>query len=84
MDENKRQKLAEIGYTVKKCCGTCKHGEFRPNNDFGVCKLYAYRHLKHSTDVRDLSIVKYGTCPSFEMTEQALGFIHAFAEFLED
>ena len=82
MDENKRLKLIEIEYEVKACCGTCMHSKFRTNNDFGDCQIYAYRHLKHSTDVKDLSIFRYGTCPSHEFEQKSLDFMHAFKEFL--
>lgn len=82
VDPNKRQKLHEIGYEIPKVCGLCKHGKFRPSNDFGDCQLHTYVHQKHTAENKPLSILKFGTCPSFEADLEKIDFIHAFETFL--
>lgn len=84
MDENKRLKLVEIGYRVERSCGLCKHGRFVKNSDFGVCWFHTYQHLKHSDAIRNLSVLRYGSCPGFEMDKQAEGVIHKYSEFLSE
>jgi hypothetical protein len=83
MDDNKRKKLAEIGYRILPCCALCKHGKFKPNNDFGDCTANTYEHLKHSGDARQLSINRLGSCPRFQVDEARLSFLHGFREFLK-
>ena len=61
MDKNKLKRLEEVGYKINDCCAICIHGEF-PNNDFGTCKKYTYKHQKHSLSERQLSICKTGVC----------------------
>lgn len=82
MDENKRKKLHEIGYRMNRACGLCKHGCFKPNNDFGECELFRYDHLKHTGESRKLSINRLGSCPKFELDHRKFSFIHGFMEFL--
>ncbi len=83
MDENKRQRLIDIGYSIGPACGTCAHGKFHEAYDFGDCRLHAYRHLKHSTDVRDLSVFRYVRCPNYGSRDGLTTFIHGFAEFVK-
>ena len=82
MDDNKRLKLVEIGYSVNKCCGVCHHGVFKVNNDFGDCLEHDYTHLKHTGGAKLLSVFRYGGCSKFKMRESALFFMHAFKEFV--
>lgn len=84
MDANKLKKLQEIGYKVHPCCGLCKHGKFRPNNDFGDCTIQGYKHLKHTAESKPLSVVRLGGCPSFEPDSARMAFIHGFAELMEE
>jgi hypothetical protein len=80
MDENKLKKLVHVGYEIRKCCGLCKHGQFK-HDDWGTCKLHDYEHLKHTQSKRQLSIYRYGTCSNVKYKErEALG---AWAEFWE-
>lgn len=83
MDENKRATLTSIGFTVRQTCGLCKHGKFKPNNDFGDCAIQSYKHLKHSADTKLLSVPKFGACPKFEADPEKLKFLHAFTEFIK-
>jgi hypothetical protein len=62
MDKNKEKKLKKIGYIIPEVCGTCLHSDIKPGQDFGTCGLISYNHLKHSTDVRDLTIYRGGRC----------------------
>ena len=62
MDANKLERLKEVGYAVQPSCGLCHHGDFAPGQDFGVCNLWYYMHLKHSESKRKLSINRHGAC----------------------
>lgn len=75
MDENKVDKYKELGYKITKVCGACIHGRFTPHTIWGTCSKYAYEHLKHTDADRQLSIHKYGACPSAE-------FMPAFVDTL--
>ena len=69
MDDNKLNKLREIGYTIRKSCGECEHGGFNGNNYWGTCQLHRYSHKKHDGGVkgadRELSIYCHGVCEDF-------------------
>ena len=71
MDDNKLHKLREIGYTIRKCCGTCLHATFKGNSSWGTCGIFTYDHKKHTgggkSSTRALSISTYGSCKSFEI-----------------
>jgi hypothetical protein len=67
MDENKRKKLREIGYSIKPCCALCKHGSFTRTVTWGTCDLHEYTHLKHTGPDRKLSIHRLGHCKHFEL-----------------
>lgn len=82
MDENKKEKLVQIGYVIHDHCGVCVHGNFfDSSSDWGVCRKYFYEHLKHSDSTRQLSITKYGWCPSFEGQAPILPHFGAFEPF---
>jgi hypothetical protein len=66
VDHNKAIKLSEIGYELQTACGSCAHGSFAWGAVFGDCNLFTYAHAKHSRQVRPLSVLRYGTCPSYE------------------
>lgn len=80
MDQNKANKLTEIGYKVRLTCGTCKHFLQRSDDDFGDCQTHEYVHRKHSGGVRKLSVVRYGSCDKWE--EGDTNFLHGFTKFL--
>ena len=81
MDANKLKVLREIGYKVQRTCGNCSHSRF-PNDDWGTCGVWSYQHLKHSTDVRDLSIHRDGVCGHHEYDEAATVVLGAYREFV--
>lgn len=85
MDTNKQAKLLEERYRITRCCGLCKHGNFKENQDWGTCNVLQYAHLKHSEVARDLSIHKYGRCAArFELDKEKLAKLGAFALFLKE
>ena len=81
MDANKLKVLRDLPYSIQKTCGLCVHGVF-PSNDWGTCQAHTYDHLKHTGEARQLSIFRYGSCPSFKLHEPLLTTIGAFKEFL--
>lgn len=81
MDANKLKVLQALPYQIQKVCGLCKHGVF-PLNDWGTCGVYEYTHEKHTGEPRKLSILKYGSCPSFEAYESQVQGLGAYQEFL--
>lgn len=72
MDNNKLNKLRDIGYTVRKCCGRCVHADLSTNG-WGTCMNNTYEHKKHEGgdkgSERQLSINQYGYCKEFELCE---------------
>lgn len=66
MDKNKLEKLRDVGYVVKKCCGTCIHQNFGIASNWGTCAIHQYDHAKHTQTKRQLSIYIYGCCPDHE------------------
>jgi hypothetical protein len=86
MDLNKREKLAEIGYSVRRCCAICIHAQFT-EADWGICSKFSYLHRKHKPIGQDgnrgLSIHKSGGCSGFELSEEKLSRLHGFMEFYE-
>lgn len=83
MDENKRKTLEGIKYRLFECCGLCKHSKFVNNQMFGDCLRKTYKHIKHSADVKPLSINMFGGCQDFELSETKHGQLHAFTSFFE-
>ena len=82
MDENKRQKLLEIGYRIKPSCGLCLHGVFFIGTNWGTCGIYTYQHLKHNDETRQLSINKFGHCHRFQISQIESGALDKFSEFM--
>lgn len=80
MDQNKADKLKEIGYEIKPSCGTCKHFKQYVDPEFGDCGVHKYVHLKHTGGQKRLSVVVYGYCTSYEPSD--LDFLHGFKEYL--
>jgi hypothetical protein len=78
MDKNKLDKLREINYTVKKCCGNCTFSYIKTDKLFGVCKKYNYDHLKHCGESRQLSVNRYGFCLCHVVNEKFVNEIHAY------
>lgn len=86
MDTNKLKKLKEIGYVIPQTCDTCLHANIKPGQDFGECGLISFRHLKHTTDVRDLSIYRGGNCIGegfYSLDPEAEKRLGPWAQFLE-
>lgn len=81
MDANKLQVLRDIPYNIPRVCGLCCHGEF-PNNDWGTCSRHEYQHRKHTGSPRQLSILRLGSCPSFEESPEKVAGLGAYQEFL--
>lgn len=81
MDNNKLQKLKDIGYEIKPSCGTCKHFQQYEDAHFGECDAQDYVHLKHSGGKRKLSVVMYGSCSKYEPMN--LDFLHGFKELVK-
>lgn len=86
MDNNKLEKLRKINFTIKKCCGLCKHAHFnflQVGNVWGDCKIHTYDHLKHS-GVKQLSINQFGYCEDFEWNEFLVdNGLNKWQEFIE-
>ncbi len=82
MDENKRRKLDLIGYKIAPACGFCEYGKFSPCNDFGDCAANSYVHEKHGR-THQLSINRFGLCPTYKEDPRKIVFIHAFKQFME-
>ena len=82
MDKNKLQKLREIEYTIKECCGICAHSAFYKNpSDWSMCAVITYNHQKHTEELRQLSINKYGWCSKFKKSKYLN--LEKFKEFME-
>lgn len=84
MDDNKLEKYKEIDYTISKVCGDCIHGRFSTHAIWGTCSKYAYEHLKHTTADRQLSIHKYGTCPSAEILPTFVDTLGKYSILIEN
>lgn len=85
MDANKLKVLQEVGYRINSHCGICRHADLSKDG-WGYCGVHFYNHLKHSEERSRLSINRMGSCPRFELDEQALAVLglHQFAQFLKD
>ncbi len=82
MDKNKLAKLQEINYTVQKSCGNCNFGDIKTGKLFGVCEKYKYVHLKHCSELRQLSVNRYGFCSNYVVKEKFICEIHAYKMFI--
>lgn len=76
-DENKFQKLREIGYSIPGLCCYCKHGVFegpKALDGWGTCALHTYTHRKHGNPEggRGVSIHASGRCPQFEVNPERI------------
>ena len=84
MDENKRIKLTNINYSIKKTCGNCKYSSLIDN--WGTCSFHQYTHLKHEkgnkTSIRQLSINRYGCCFNHVYSTNYLINIKHFENFI--
>lgn len=80
-DANKFAKLREIGYKVPVTCGLCTNGHFSKGQDWGTCRLHQYEHLKHTGLPREVSVIRFGTCPKAVLYSPSV--LGAHAEFLE-
>lgn len=65
MDVNKLKVLKQIEYKLVECCDLCIYGDFKQGQDFGTCKKFLYKHLKHTGEKRKLSIHKLGICNDY-------------------
>lgn len=83
MDENKRKKLHEIGYTIGPSCDTCVHFQAYSDENFGTCTKYKYQHLKHTGTERSLSVYKHGSCPQYQQQPGIDNIVHGFKEFIK-
>ena len=81
-DENKFKKLREIGYNIPVTCGLCTYALIPRDQDWGTCRKHLYTHLKHSGPDREMSIVRYGTCP--DALIYSSHFLGAHVEFLRE
>lgn len=84
MDENKRNKLTQINYKIKPCCGMCVHSSIPSSGHWGTCNIHQYDHLKHSggnkSSQRDLSIHAFGYCSDFKHNTSLDYTLHGFSE----
>jgi hypothetical protein len=83
MDENKKEKLKEIGYKIAHTCGLCKYGMFKPKNAFGDCLKFSYKHLKHVEPSKNLSVNIYGSCKEFQLSEEENVKLMSYIEFFD-
>lgn len=84
-DENKFEKLRQVGYTVPVSCGLCVYGEFPSRGSpWGTCALHRYEHKKHASpeDGRGVSIHSSGTCSSAKSDGSKAATLGAHREFL--
>lgn len=83
MDRNKLKVLKDVGYTVRKCCGFCQHFVGTLSTMWGDCRFYAYEHVKHADNPRDLSVHVMGTCPKFVESMAMRPHLGGFADLVE-
>lgn len=85
MDTNKLKQLHKINYTIKRCCGLCAHSDFirKKTSDWGVCIKFNYNHIKHTDELRKLSINRYGCCDEFKESRYLEIQLEKFSEFIE-
>lgn len=85
-DDNKFQKLRDIGYRVTKTCQFCVYRDFPSTSIWGKCKKHRYEHLKHDNpdEGHGVSILLSGTCPDVRLDP---GWVRQFGphqEFLPE
>jgi len=84
-DENKFQKLREIGYRVTVTCAFCVHGHFQWTGAWGECRKHRYYHQKHDNppEGRGVSVLLSGTCPDAQLDSAWESQFGAHSEFLD-
>lgn len=83
MDANKLILLNHVDYKVCRCCYFCKHAEpFLAHNNWSTCRKHLYQHLKHTGEMRQMSILKFGVCRDFEFADVYQTGLGAFSQFL--
>ena len=84
-DDNKFEKLREIGYRQPLVCAFCVHRQFRPHTIWGECQKHRYQHKKHDGE-RGVSILQNGTCPDIEVDPGSTNLwqLMAHSEFLDE
>lgn len=82
MDANKRKTLIAVGYEIGAVCGRCIHADIQPKSDWGTCKIMTYRHKKHTEEIRQLSIYRYGSCNYFIPPQKEN--LDGFSEFIKE
>lgn len=84
MDDNKKEKLSEIGYKILACCDNCMHSEFpSPSSPWGTCEKHEYKHRKHTGEPRRLSICRCGVCFEYAPEDDGSVRFGAFGEFAD-
>lgn len=83
MDENKLDKLLEIGYRIPKCCGLCAHSSFPPTGTgFGRCFRHEFEHKKHTENPRHMSTHAAGVCDDFSPNQHTMEKLGGFKAFV--
>ena len=85
-DENKFEKLRDVGFRVTVTCAICTYGCFQGTSLWGECWKHRYYHKKHSnqTEGRGVSIFSSGTCPDAELDPRWRSQLGAHTEFLNE
>ena len=81
-DDNKFEKMREIGYHIPELCCYCEHGKFGPQALWGTCDKHRYTHRKHDNPGggRGVSIHVTGTCKSgFKLSPRRMGKLALYA-----
>jgi len=81
VDQNKAQKLVDIGYRIRPACSLCVFSCF-PQNDWGTCEQHTYDHLKHD-GTHQLSIHKTGSCSEFQPDYVELNLLQHYRAFFK-
>jgi len=84
-DNNKFNKLREVGYAIGPACMFCKHASFPERSNWGACGLHTYEHKKHDNAKggRGVSIHRAGTCPQFKVFVNWTAPLGAHREFFD-
>jgi hypothetical protein len=84
-DDNKFEKLSEVGFRIPISCGLCIHGQFVGSSEWGECGKHRYQHKKHDNpeDGRGVSIVRAGTCDVPELDPTRVDRLGAHMVFVE-
>jgi hypothetical protein len=82
MDANKLEKLRQLPYSIRRCCGSCLHNMGFKDTFWTTCSVNDYEHLKHTETGRQLSIYMFGCCPKFSWNPDVKN-LGVWIEFLE-